>query len=58
MHTEAPSSPPVGAQEVDFFKEHEDFEITRDQSLSATSASSQPVSIARIVNNGDRAAGE
>lgn len=57
MHTEAPSSPPVGAQEVDFFKEHEDFEITRDQSLSATatSASSQPVSIARIVNNGDRA---
>jgi hypothetical protein len=43
MHTETAASPPASSKDVDFFKEHEDFEITQDQSLVA--AYSQPVSI-------------
>ncbi len=50
MHTETAASPPAGSKEVDFFKEHEDFEITRDQSLAAYS---QPVSIGGGVADDD-----
>ena len=49
MHSEVPSSPATGAQELDFFKEHEDFEITKEQTLSQ---STQPITISRAVNNG------